>query len=59
MGGGIFSKNPKLINLTRAINLGNQTVWRKVRVEYTISGLRYGKTLSLTCGRGPLSFFGA
>ena len=27
MGGAKLSENPKQINLTRAINLGNRTVW--------------------------------
>ena len=27
MGGAKFSENPRYINLTRTINLGNQTVW--------------------------------
>ena len=33
MGGPKFSKNPRQINLTRAINLGNQTVCPRPRVE--------------------------
>ena len=36
MGGPKFCKNPKQINLTRAINLGIQTVWLR-----SFKGLKY------------------